>query len=217
MGIPQRVGAAAVVAAAVAGSLSGCATPTGAAATPATTVPAVRGSASPMAVTTAVTPKPRIPAPALKITGTAWPAILTSLSGYGQWLLANPDPALVDSIATPGCAIHHLVYQQADGLLRDKAYLQPSAAVFSTVVGPTPSRGGSVATLNGKVILDVTASRPAETVVSRTGVPITTFDQLAPTALQITLLQGSDGGWRFCTINAQSDTGADDDPSLALL
>lgn len=217
MGIPQRAGAAAMLAAAVVGSLSGCATLTGAAATPAITVPAVSGSTPPITVTTAVTPKPRIPAPALKITGTAWPAILASLSGYGQWLLANPDPALVGSIATPGCAIHHLVYQQADALLRDKAYLQPSAPIFGTVVGPSPSAGTGVATLNGKVILDVTASRPAETVVSRTGAPITTFDQLAPTALQITLLQGSDGGWRFCTINAQSDTGADDDPSLALL
>ncbi|WP_199512100.1 hypothetical protein [Nucisporomicrobium flavum] len=36
-------------------------------------------------------------------TGTAWPAMLASLSGYGQWLLANPDPAKVETIAAPGC------------------------------------------------------------------------------------------------------------------
>lgn len=217
----RRIGTAVTAAIDITLTASGCAVLTGSTATPAASAgPAVMpsGSAAPLPVLVASTPPPRSPAPALKQTGTAWPAILASLSGYGQWLLANPDPALARTVAEPGCAMYNLVYGQANSLLRDKTYLQPAAPTFGTVVGPSPAPGATAGALGGKVVLDVTASRPAEPVLSRTGaVRISTFDQLPPTALQITLLRGSDGRWRFCTVEAQADSGAADDPSVPLL
>src|SRR3954447_3700410 len=80
------------------------------------------GSATPLPVLTIATPRPRTAAPALRTTGTAWPVILASLSGYGQWLLANPNPALVGMVATPGCGMANLLSRQLHGLLSDRAY-----------------------------------------------------------------------------------------------
>ncbi|MFI7597443.1 hypothetical protein [Actinoplanes sp. NPDC049681] len=217
----RRIGTSVVTAVGITLAASGCAVVTGSAAGPsASAVPAVvpSGSAAPLPVLVASTPPPRSPAPALKQTGTAWPAILASLTGYGQWALANPNPALARTIAEPGCAMYNLVYDQANGLLRDKTYLQPAAATFGTVVGPSPAPGSPAGALGNKVVLAVTVSRPAEPVLSRSGaVRIGAFDQLPPTALQITLLKGADGRWRFCTVDAESDSGADDDPSVPLL
>jgi len=171
-----------------------------------------------VAVVAVPTPKPRTPAPALKTTGVAWPVILASLTGYGQWLLANPDPALVGAIASPGCSLYNLVSAQATGLLRDQAYLQPVPAVFGPVSGPSPAAGSSLAVLGNQVTLDVTASRPAEAVLSRgTGnLQISAFDALPPTALRITLIKGADSKWRFCTVNVTADTGESGDPSVPL-
>jgi hypothetical protein len=204
-------------------ALTGCSVLGGSSAAPSvSSTPAPSSSVSwgpPAKVITAVTPKPRTAAPSLKTTGTAWPAILASLTRYGQWLLANPDPALVGAIAVPGCAMFNTVYEQADSLLRDKAYLKPSAAVFGVVTGPSLAPGTGVSALNGHVVLDVTVQRPAEAVVSRSGAKqIGSYDALpASTALQITLQQGADTKWRFCTVNALDDTGASDDPSVPLL
>src|SRR4051794_18807500 len=64
-----------------------------------TTTPRPRVSATPARVITIATPKARTAPPALKNTGTSWPAILASLSAYGQWVLANPDPAKLAPIA----------------------------------------------------------------------------------------------------------------------
>ncbi|UQU62460.1 hypothetical protein COUCH_25925 [Couchioplanes caeruleus] len=216
--VKLRIGATVgVLACALQVSLSGCAataTTAGTAAPPARSV----SPAPALPVIVAVTPKPRTPAPSVSNTGTAWPAMLASLSGYGQWLLANPDPAKVGTIAAPGCAVYDLISEQADGLLRDKAYVRPAKVTFGTVVGPSPAAGTPVSALGGHVTLDVTVSRPAEAVLSRTGArPITSFPPLATTGLQITLVQGSDGRWRLCTADAQDDTAAADDPSVPFL
>jgi hypothetical protein len=161
---------------------------------------------------TVATPKPKTGAPALKTTGTAWPAILASLSGYGQWVLANPDPSKIADVAEPGCAMYDLLSQQTTALFEEKAYLKPSAPVFTQVVFPSPAPAGN------EITLDVTATRAAEPVLSQSkAAPISTFQPLPATALQITLFQGSDKKWRFCTVDAWSDTGAADDPSVPLL
>ena len=190
---------------------------TAAPAVPASSTPTAAGSATPARVLTVATPRPRTPAPALRTTGTAWPAVLASLAGYGQWLLANPDPALTGGITAPGCAMADLLAEQTAGLLRDRAYVKPSAPVFTSIAGPSPAPGATAAVIGGEVVLDVTASRPAEPVVSRTGRPITSFEALPATALQITLYRGADQRWRFCTVDAMDDAGAPDDPSVPLL
>ncbi|AGL16181.1 hypothetical protein [Actinoplanes sp. N902-109] len=217
-----RLGSATVLAGAVSGALTGCSVLTGSSVTPAgsvTPVPSASVSwAPPAKVITAVTPKPRTAAPPLTITGTAWPAILASLTAYGQWLLADPNPALVGNVAAPGCATANTIVELADSLLRDKAYLKPSPVVFGPVTGPSLAPGTTLAALDGEAVLDVTVQRPAEPVMSRSGaVQIGSYDPLpAGTALQITLRQGSDAKWRFCTIDALDDSGAPDDPSVPL-
>jgi hypothetical protein len=158
-------------------------------------------------------PKPRTPAPALKTTGAAWPTVLASLSGYGQWVLANPNPALVATIATPGCSMYNLLSQQVAGLLNGQAYLTPTPPVFGTVVGPT----AVPAALGNQVTVKVIASRPAEPVVGRNGRQFTQFQALPQTEMLITLDRGADGKWRFCSVNPWSDVGSPDDPSLPLL
>jgi hypothetical protein len=149
-------------------------------------------------------------------TGSAWPRILASLSGYGQWLLANPDPSRVGTVANPGCAMANLLSEQITGLLGSQAYLKPAAPVFVSVVGPSSASTASAA-VGDEVILEVTASRPGEPVLDRRGTQITAFAPLPPTALQITLDRGVDRRWRFCTVEAVTDSGAPDDPSVPLL
>jgi hypothetical protein len=209
----SRASLAAGVGGVLLAALAGCSALPGAAAAPATPVPSYT-----VPVLTVATPKPRSAAPALKTTGVAWPAVLASLSGYGQWLLANPDPALVGNVATPGCSMYNLISQQATALLRDQAYLQPAAPVFGPVTGPSPAPGATAAVLGNEVTLDVTATRPLEAVLSRAGgMRISSFDALPQSTLQITLFRPADNKWRFCTVNAQADTGAGDDPSVPLL
>lgn len=154
-------------------------------------------------------PKPRTTAPALKTTGTAWPTILASLSGYGQWLLANPDPDKVADVAEPGCAMANHLARQVQGLLASRTYLKPSPPQFATVTGPTAdtettAAPGHTITIGNKVTLDVTASRPSRPVISRTGQQITTVAPLPQTRLQITLHRGADNKWRFCTVTAMT-------------
>jgi hypothetical protein len=201
MGTQRRAGAGAAVLAA----LAGCSVGTNPAPSR-STAPAPSASVNAVPIAT-----PRTAAPALKTTGTAWPAILASLARYGQWILANPDPSQVAKIATAGCSMYGLISQQTTALFEEQAYLKPSPLVFSLVVGPSLVPGN-------EATLSVTASRPAETVVSRLkGTPIASFDVLPQTDLRITLFRGSDNKWRFCTVNAVSDTGDAEDPSIPLL
>jgi hypothetical protein len=201
----MRRGLAAVAGGALLAAVAGCAAtppaPTAATPTPSWTV----------RVLTAAPIKPKTAAPALKITGTAWPAILASLSGYGGWLLANPDPSLVAMIATPGCAMNDLLSRQVTALHEENAYVTPSPPVFSLVVGRSPA-------VTNEMTLDVTASRPAEPVLAGPkATVISSFAALPPTSLQITLVRGADNKWRFCTVNAIADTGDGSDPSVPLL
>jgi hypothetical protein len=185
------------------------------------TVPSAAATPQPSYTVTNLTvaaPKPKTGAPALKTTGTAWPAILASLAGYGQWVLANPDPSKVANVAAPGCAMYDLLSQQTTALFEEQAYLKPSAPVFSLVTGPSPAAGSTIAALGNEVSLDVTAIRAAEPVLSQsTATPISAFQPLPATALEITLYQGADKKWRFCTVNTWSDTGEGGDPSVPLL
>jgi hypothetical protein len=203
------------VAASLLAATAGCTVPAGSTGAPAGSVPAPTYTVNVLGV---ATPKPRTPAPALKITGAAWPAILASLARYGQWLLANPDPSLVGTVAVPGCSMYDLLSTQVEGLLWDQAYLRPSAPVLGLVVGPSPAPGTPLAVLGTSVTIDVTAYRAVEPVLSRSkATQISAFPALPPTALRVTLQRGGAGKWRFCTVNAATDSGADEDPSVPLL
>ena len=212
---PALFGLAAVAA------LSGCAATTGATTSAGTTPTATAAAAapgssagvspSPMRVITVSVPKATSAAPALRTTGTAWMPILTSLSAYGQWLLANPDPALVGTVATPSCAVANLLSDQIDGLLGSRAYVKTAPATITSVLGPSPATGS-------QVVLQVIAARPAEPVVSRAnGKTISTFDAYPQSTLQVTLDLGADKHWRFCSVESSTDAGATDDPSVPLI
>jgi hypothetical protein len=189
----------------------GCATSSATISTAGTATPAPQVSATPARVITIVTPKPRTAAPAVKNTGTAWPAILASLAAYGQWSLANPDPTTIAVVAVPGCSTANQLAEQMTGLLGSQALVKPSPVVFGTVAASSP-----VAAAVSEVVLNVTASRPAEPVLDRKGKQITTFKALPPTSLEITLNRGSDQKWRFCSIESIVD-GSAEDPTVALL
>jgi hypothetical protein len=197
------------------GGLSGCAV-LGLGPTPATSgAPAsskAPGSPKALPVLSGITtPKPKTAAPGLATTGAAWLPILTSLSGYGQWLLANPDPALIANIATPGCPMSDLIGPQLAALLRENAYVRTSPVAFTTAIGPSPVAGT-------RITLTITASRVAEPVLSRTtNIVITTYAPLPPTNVVVTLDKGTDGRWRLCTANPQGDSGDAGDPSVPLL
>jgi hypothetical protein len=200
----------AVLGVALTATLSGCAgvvTATG----PVTPAAKVSASPVPAKVITITTPKAATGAPGLATTGTAWLPILTSLSAYGQWLLANPDPALVGTIATPGCGAANLLTTQLDGLLGSRTYVKTSPATIVSVVAPSPAA-------NGSVTLMVVASRPAEPVLSRAGAKtVSTFGAYPQGTLEVTLDLGADQRWRFCTIEANGDPAGGTDASVPLI
>jgi hypothetical protein len=209
-----RVVAVAMAGALALGALTGCAALGlgGTLPAPAAGASAAPGSPTPLPVRSGIpTPKPKTAAPGLATTGSAWLPILTSLSGYGQWLLANPDPALAGNVATPGCAMSDLIGPQLAALLAENAYVKTSPVSITAVIGPSPAIGTEVS-------LMATASRAAEPVLSRAkGTVITTYVAVSPTNLMITLDKGADGKWRLCTVNPQDDSGDPTDPSVPLL
>ncbi|MCU7730226.1 hypothetical protein ODJ79_41470 [Actinoplanes sp. KI2] len=213
---PALLGLAAVAA------LSGCAATVGtttgtmAVAKPA---PSVKVSPSPMRVITIAIPKATSAPPTLRNTGTSWTPILTSLSAYGQWLLANPNPALVGTVATPGCAAANLLSDQIAGLLGSRTYVKTAPATITSVLGPSPAPASSLPLGTGsQVVLQVIASRPAEPVVSRAnGKTISTFGAYPQSALEVTLNLGADKHWRLCSVEDTADAGATDDPSVPLI
>ncbi len=182
-------------------SASGCtasAAPISATAPPA----GAQVAAAPVPVISAGIAPATSPAPGLANTGTSWSSILASLAAYGQWALANPNPVNVANVAVPGCSAANLLAEQTTGLIGSQTVVQPSPAVFGTVIAPTP-----FAVATSEVVLAVSASRPAEPVVDRKGQPVSTFQALPQTSLAITLNRGSDQRWRFCSITAVADTG----------
>jgi hypothetical protein len=209
----RRFAPAAVSAAVVLSSLTGCtALGVGGGPGPSATTSAVPFSSKPVPLLSGVaTPKPKTSAPALQTTGSAWVPILTSLSGYGQWLIAHPDPALIGNIAAPGCAMSDVLGLQLSALLDENAYVKTSPVAITNVVGPSPAIGSPV-------LVTATASRAAEPVLSRAkGTVITTYDAVPPTKLVITLDKGADSRWRLCTVQSLYDSGDSSDPSVPLL
>jgi hypothetical protein len=183
-----------VLGVAVVATLSGCSALTGSVTTTsaATAAPKVNASPSPARVITVATPKAHSGAPGLSTTGSNWQSIVKSLTGYGQWLLGNPDPSMVANVATPGCGMANLLGQQVNGLINSNTYVQTSAPTITQVVGPSASTSGTVS-------VAVVASRAAEPVLSqKKGTTITTIAPYAPTTFNVTLSQGSDKKWRLC-------------------
>lgn len=190
-------GKLAVIGVAVAATLSGCsAVRSGVTTTEAAKAPRVNASPSPMRVIRIATPKAHTGAPGLSTTGSNWKSIVTSLTGYGQWLLGNPDPSMIANVATPGCAMANLLGQQVNGLLNSGTYVRTVTPAITQVVGP------SAAPATGTVGLAVVASRAAEPVLSqKKGTTITTVAPYAATTLTVTLNQGSDKKWRLCEVS----------------
>jgi hypothetical protein len=187
-----------VLGVAVVATLSGCSALTGSATATSAATPAPRGSASPSParVITIATPKAHSAAPGLSTTGSNWKSIVTSLTGYGQWLLGNPDPSMIANVATPGCGLTSLLGQQVNGLINSNTYVQSSAPVITQVVGPAASTSTA-----GTVRLAVVAGRAAEPVLSqKKGTTITTIAPYAPTTLSVTLSRGTDNKWRLCEV-----------------
>lgn len=187
-------GKLAVLGVAVAATLSGCSAATTSATATATSAPKVTATATPMRVIPIATPKAHSAAPGLSTTGSSWPAIVKSLTGYGQWLLGNPDPSLVANVTTPGCGMNDLLGRQVAGLIASNTYVQAAAPVITQVLGPSAPTGGTVT-------VAVVASRGAEPVLSQAkGTTITTVTPYPPTVLNVTLNQGSDKKWRLCEV-----------------
>lgn len=191
-------------AAALTAAISGCAT------TGTGTAAPVSASPRPVARAVAAVAKATSAAPALKNTGTAWPTVIGSMLTYGQWLLANPNPALATTITEPGCASANDLTAQLQSLVEQDAYIQPSAPMLTSIIGPSASPSASAAAPGGQVLVDVQAVRAAEPVIQRpavlktkgTSAVIALGDkaQLPSTALRMTLILGSDSRWRFCSI-----------------
>jgi hypothetical protein len=199
-GKPGRImrGKLAVLGVATVAALSGCSALTGGSASATATTgatPATSGSPSPMRVISVTAPAARSGAPALSTTGSNWKSIMTSLTGYGQWLLSSPDPSLVANVATPGCGMSTLLTQQINGLLNSNAYAKTTAPTITQVVGPAATTGGTVG-------LKMVASRAAEPVIStkKSSVTITTIVPYGATVFTVTLDKGSDSKWRLCDV-----------------
>ncbi|MBL7261919.1 hypothetical protein [Paractinoplanes lichenicola] len=141
------------------------------------------------------------PAPVVENTGSAWPTIVTSLISYGQWLLADPDPALAAVIAAPGCASHDDFTDELDSLVATDAMVRTSPAVVTSVSGPaTPTRD--------RVVVEATVSRAAEPVVVKGNTSLSPSAktiwledraELPATTLTVTLVR-EDDKWRFCKL-----------------
>jgi hypothetical protein len=195
-----------VLGVAVVATLSGCSALTGGSATATATTgatPGVSTSPSPMRVISVVTPKAKSGAPALSTTGANWKSIMTSLTGYGQWLLSSPDPSMVANAATPGCGAATLLSQQVQGLITSNAYVQPTAPTITQVVGPSAATGTTVG-------LTMVASRAAEPVLSekKSTVTVTTIPAYGATVFTVTLNLGADSKWRLCDVTTSDGTEA---------
>ena len=200
--LPRRlavlIGAGAVTMSAVAGC-AGTTTTATPAAQPAATV----ASAAPRAVVPTVA-KPSTPAPPLTNTGTAWPTVVGSMLAYGQWLLANPNPALATTITEPGCASATALSAQLQSMLEQNDRVRPAPISLTSISGPVPAPVGAMAEV------DVQAVRAAEPVIdhSKAAAKPSTGSvleadyraALTPTSLHLTLALGSDKHWRFCGV-----------------
>jgi hypothetical protein len=197
-------GKLAVLGVAVVATLSGCSAVTASeTATPKTATPkTATPMTTPMRVIAVATPKAHTGAPGLGTTGSHWQSIVKSLTGYGQWLLGNPDPSMIANVAAPGCGMSDLLGQQVAGLVNSNLYVQTTAPVITQVLGPA-------AAANGTVGLAVVASRGAEPVLSqKKGTTVTTVAPYGPTALTVTLSQGSDKKWRLCEVTGPTGAAA---------
>lgn len=203
-------------------ALTGCAVTTETAAVVDTAAEVVAPvAAAPVEQLAVEIPKARTGAPALRNTGLDWQPILQSLTAYGQWILANPNPDKVADIAAPGCAYAQLTARQVQGLLGSNAYLQPSKPTFLIVTGPTEEAIEQEATeeateetattpIGNNVTLTVAVNRAAEPVVNNSGNEVTSFPALRQAQLHITLVRDADNKWRFCTVTPV--TGTSDKP-----
>jgi len=170
--------------------LSGCAT-AGAVAAPAATKGAfTQGKATPARPTSAM--------PAVASTGTNLLTVIPSITGYAQWLLANPDPALVPAIAVPGCGSFNALVAEARSLVGQGAYVKTAKPVFTSI--------RSVAT-GSRATVEVQVSRAAEPVLDRRATKtrvLSTLPRLSSTAMRITLIRGADTRWRLCDITDEN-------------
>ncbi|GAA2683998.1 hypothetical protein [Actinoplanes palleronii] len=197
-------------------ALAGCATLTSATTTTSPTSTATPGPAStfvqtPVAATVA--------APGLSLTGTNLPVIVASLIKYGQWLITNPDPALVTTIAEPGCAAANQLIAETQSLIDQGAYVTTTAPTVTAVRWPSPAPSASAASFGDQATLDLQVSRPAEAVTMRSSGKQTQvlsyLPELRSTTVRISLFRAADKKWRFCEVSTPLDGSRAD--SIAVL
>ncbi|BCJ40673.1 hypothetical protein GCM10010168_73390 [Actinoplanes ianthinogenes] len=204
----------AVVASACA--LTGCAALTSAPAVTATSAPPIQAAPTSTFVQTPAVPNTS--APGLSNTGTNLPVVVASLIKYGQWLIANPDPSKVTTIAAPGCSAANQLIAETQSLIDQGAYVTTSTPTVTAVRWPSPSAGA--APFGDRASLDIRVSRPAEAITPRkTGKQtevLSYLPELKSTTVRISLVRGSDKKWRFCDVSTPLD-GARGDSIATLL
>ncbi|GIF14442.1 hypothetical protein [Actinoplanes teichomyceticus] len=160
------------------------------------------------------------PAPSLANTGTNLPVVVGSLIKYGQWLIANPDPALVVNVAAPGCAAANQLIAETRSLVNQGAYVTTSTPVVTGLRWPSPSPSATSAPFGDQVSLDIQVSRPAEAVTPRkTGAKtqvLAYLPELKATTVRISLIRGTDKRWRFCEVSTPLDGSLGDSISTLL-
>jgi hypothetical protein len=147
--------------------------------------------------------RPATAAPAPANTGTNWPTMVPSIIRYGQWLLANPDPALAATITVPGCGAGHDLTAELQSLVMRGAAVRTTAPVITRTAGLTTTGTTTAA-------VDIQVSRPAEPVVDRATTRtrvIATLPELPSTLIRMTLLRGADNRWRLCDVTADGGGG----------
>jgi hypothetical protein len=163
---------------------------------------------------------PNTSAPGLSNTGSNLPAVVTSLIKYGQWLIANPDPAKVTTIAAPGCSAANQLTAETQSLINQGAYVTTSAPTITAMQWPSPSPSATAAALGDRTGLDIQVSRAAEAVTPRKKGKQTQvlayLPELKGTMVRISLVRGTDKKWRFCDVSTPLD-GSRADSITALL
>ncbi|AEV86370.1 hypothetical protein ACWT_5352 [Actinoplanes sp. SE50] len=152
---------------------------------------------------------PTSSAPGLSNTGTNLPVVVASLVKYGQWLIANPDPSLVDRIAVPGCAAANDLIHETQSLVDQGAYVTTALPVVTGMQYPSPAASAGAASLGDQTMLDMQVSRPAEALTQRTTAKktqiISYLPELRSTTVRVSLIRGADKKWRFCEVTTPLD------------
>ncbi|BBH70685.1 hypothetical protein ACTI_73700 [Actinoplanes sp. OR16] len=170
------------------------------AATTAAAAPAATANAVPAATSIPPPAAPTSKAPALTTSGTNWPTVVGSLTTYGRWLLANPNPTLTGPVTEPGCSADDALAASLQTYVDESSYVLPDAPTLTSIVCPTGSVGA-------QVVIDIEATRGIGPVYDRRQTANTRqrseLAALPPTEFSLTLTRGADSRWHICSVNTE--------------